>query len=151
MSETYEELQHENRYLLREIVALKARVAELEKECIANPADEADKPKLGDDDSAKQYASDTLSGRAPYGRFPWGQRNLARAYLNAMNRIAELESAQCRWRDAVEDRPDDQEEKIVLTRHPCGDLTFDTDRFMGGSWLYAPIIAWLDNVPEYKP
>ncbi len=29
MSETYEELQHENRYLIRQMVALKARVAEL--------------------------------------------------------------------------------------------------------------------------
>ncbi len=74
---------------------LQARIAELEKECIASPTDEAAKPKLGDDAFAQQYANDTLSGRSRGGRFPWGQRNLARAYLNAMNRIAKLESEQC--------------------------------------------------------
>ena len=65
-----------------QIAALTAERDALKSECIADPKDETDKPPLGAYDYAKQWARDTLSGRAAGGRFPWGQRNIAQAYLN---------------------------------------------------------------------
>lgn len=53
----------------------------------------SNKPPLGDHEYAKQWARDTLSGRAEGGKFAWGERNLARAYLNRDTQIATLRAA----------------------------------------------------------
>lgn len=47
--------------------------------------DTSDKPPMPDHDYARQWALDTLSGRADGGRFAWGERNLALAYVRLTN------------------------------------------------------------------
>lgn len=46
----------------------------------AQQRDETNKPPMPAHDYAEQWARDTLSGKEG-GRFEWGERNLARAYL----------------------------------------------------------------------
>jgi hypothetical protein len=62
-----------------------ARIATLEGELGTAKApveeDVSDKPPMPAHDYAWQWARDTLSGKAGGGRFSWGERNIARAYL----------------------------------------------------------------------
>lgn len=48
---------------------------------------------LGDPECARQWAMDTLSGRAKGGQFEWGERNLARAFLNQDSMLHALKRA----------------------------------------------------------
>ena len=61
---------------------------EFRSECVANLKDESDKPELGARDYAEQWAQDTLSGRADGNKFPWGQRNIARAFINMTTELS---------------------------------------------------------------
>ena len=84
-----------------QIAALTAERDALKSECIADPKDETDKPPLGAYDYAKQWARDTLSGRAAGGRFPWGQRNIAQAYLNLSAERDALKAERDMWEAEV--------------------------------------------------
>lgn len=51
---------------------------------------DATKPRMPAHDYASQWAQDTLSGNADGTPMPWGERNLARAYLDQSAEIARL-------------------------------------------------------------
>ena len=50
--------------------------------------DTSDKPPMPAHDYAEQWAADTLSGKTEGGRFSWGERNLAHAYLKLAGRLS---------------------------------------------------------------
>lgn len=66
------------------IAALRGEIARLK----GHPEDETDKPPMPDHDYARQWASDTTTGKAGGGRYSWGERNLARSYLRLRAELA---------------------------------------------------------------
>ena len=67
------------------------------------PEDETDKPPLGDASYARQWASDTLSGRVGGGKFPWGERNLSHAFLNMLGTTNTMEISSAAYLSAAYD------------------------------------------------
>jgi len=133
-----------------------------ENEVVKN---EKEKPPMPAHDYAERWARDTLSGMADDSKLSWGERNIARCYLDKLNNTPKSPwipvqegLPKVRQLVAITARDGDKKSTVFAYRSPAL-VDIKPDLNIGGEWRNARtgtiipnenVIAWMREPAPYE-